>query len=487
MLLTVLQSKLLKWRRIVRNLQMKNILAAQNVEAAAIEKQKELENSNIALNDLLAKNKLLEEKNFELQEEMNALRQRSDRDKKEFKKYTISEFAADMVCVADDIRRAIETVPKEQLSANPALNSLVEGFEVTEQSFLTVLNRHRVTRFDPLGEPFNPHLHEAKSAVSAPDLPVNTVVQVIHAGFMIEERLLRPAGVVVAQDGAATQPEAQQGEDYQASPALSDAAGLEQYTLQVDVSERSSSVLHKPVIAGAEGIPATHHPIGAAPNDEHHSTPEHWHINHGRLFLHESLGTPRDRAENPSNDLYASEQNWPSLSGQEASDEAMEISPTSEPAKAIEDAQERTKAVRDAFESKNYAEAARLQESIAAAMRLTETADKGKPGRGTLDALLNLSWYQLCAGQYDTVIATADQAAAIRKDYISIDTNRAHALMLKGSTDEAKIIYNKHRGKETRNKKTWDREVLDDFSELELANIKHPLMDDIRSAWAIES
>jgi hypothetical protein len=78
-------------------------------------------------------------------------------------------------------------------------------------------------------------------------------------------------------------------------------------------------------------------------------------------------------------------------------------------------------------------------------MRLTETADEGKPSRGTLDALLNLSWYQLCAGQNDTVIATADQAAAIRKDYVSIGMNRAYLLMLKGSTNQAKIIYNKYR------------------------------------------
>ena len=56
-----------------------------------------------------------------------------------------------------------------------------------------------------------------------------------------------------------------------------------------------------------------------------------------------------------------------------------------------------------------------------------------------------------------------------------------------GSKDEARVIYNKHKGKETRNKKTWDNEVLDDFYELEQANIKHPLMDEIRSAWAAES
>lgn len=411
---------------------MKNTPAAQNAEGAATGKQNELENLYVAFNSLLAENKSLEKKTLELQEEINALRLRSDRDNQESLKYAISEFAADMICVADNVRRAIEAVPKEQLGANPVLDSLVEGFGITERSLLTALNRYRITRFDPLGEPFNPHLHEAKSTVNAPDLPGNTIVQVIHAGFMIGDRLLRPAGVVVAQAGAGTQswdgatPEARYAADYR------------------------PSVLHKPVITAAEGA-------------------------------------LREGAENQSNYIYPSEPNRPSLSGQEAVHEAAEISLTSDPAKVIEDAQEAITAVNGAFESKNYAEAARLQERIAAAVRRTETAAEGKPGDGTLDALLSLSWYQLFAGQYDAVIATADQAAAINEDYISIGINRAHALMLTGFTDEASVIYNKHKGKETRNKKTWDNEVLDDFAELEQANIKHPLMNEIRSAWAAKS
>jgi molecular chaperone GrpE len=461
---------------------MKNTPAAQNAEGAVVDEPRDLESLYSALNGLLAENKSLEEKNLELQEEMNALRLRSDRDKKEFEKYAISEFATDIICVADNIRHAIEAVPKERLGAIPALNSLVEGLEVTERSLLTALNRHRVTRFDPLGEPFNPHLHESKSMVSASDLPANTVAQVIHAGFMIGERLLRPAAVVVTQAGTAASqasesaaatdqtcdntinipnaaPAAQRAADCLTSPAFLNAAGLVRYALQADVCERGSSVMHKPIMTAAEGSPAANHPVCAVLNGKSHSMPEHGSI-------------------------YAFERNWPSLPDEEAACEATEISLTSDSAKAIEQAHKRNKAVNDAFDSKNYEEAARLQEKIAAAVRRIETAAEGKPGDGTLGALLSLSWYQLFTGQYDTVIATADQAAAISKDYISIDTNRAHALMLMGSTDEASVIYNKHRGKETQNKKTWDSEVLDDFAEMEQANIKHPLMGEIRSAWA---
>jgi tetratricopeptide (TPR) repeat protein len=205
--------------------------------------------------------------------------------------------------------------------------------------------------------------------------------------------------------------------------------------------------------------------------------------------LHKPVITAEGAPPEPEivpNYIYALDWDSPSSPGQEAAYEAAEISLTSDLEEAVEDAHQRTEAVNDAFESKNYAEAARLQETIAAAVRRTETGAEGNPGDATLDALLSLSWYQLAAGQYDAVIATADQAAAIREDYISIDANRAHALMLKGAADEARFIYSKHKGKETRNKKTWDNEVLDDFAELEQADIRHPLMDEIRSAWAVK-
>ena len=136
--------------------------------------------------------------------------------------------------------------------------------------------------------------------------------------------------------------------------------------------------------------------------------------------------------------------NWPSKIEVEPNGEALEISLTSDLAKAIEGAQKRISSASEAFESKNYAEAVRLQEGITAALRHAESVADGKPGYGTLNALVGLSWYQLFAGQYDAAIAAADRTAVISKDLISddtsrtralmvIDTNRAYALMLKGS------------------------------------------------------
>lgn len=143
----------------------------------------------------------LKDKNLRIIAEMENLRRRTERDKSEFAKYAISEFARDVVGVGDNIRRAIEAVPKEAIVADPALRSMIEGIEVTERELLKVLEKYQVKRFDPLGEPFNPHLHEAMTKIDVPNVPADTVVQVIHAGYMIDERVLRPAAVIVAKGG----------------------------------------------------------------------------------------------------------------------------------------------------------------------------------------------------------------------------------------------------------------------------------------------
>jgi len=222
----------------------------------------------------------------------------------------------------------------------------------------------------------------------------------------------------------------------------------------------------------------------AVAKHKHHSTPEYWRIYQGRLFLHENPDYLREWEKRPSTYIEQAEQIWPSLVDTEPTNDVTPISLTSDLAKAIEDAQKRTKSATDAFERKNYAEAIRIQEAILASVRRSETVGGGKPGEGTLKALLELSRYQLFAGRYDDVIATADQAVAISKDFLLIDTNRAHALMLKGSIEEARAVYNKHKGKDTGNQRTWEAVILEDFATLEQANIRHPLMDKIRSSWA---
>jgi molecular chaperone GrpE len=155
---------------------------------------------------LRAQSEELNDRNLRLVAEMENLRRRTERDKSEFAKYAISEFARDILTVGDNLRRAIEAVPKDAVATDPNLSVLIEGVEVTERDLLKVLERFQVKRFDPLGEPFNPHLHEAMTKVDVPNVPADTVIQTIHAGYMIGDRILRPAAVIVAKGGVVAEP-----------------------------------------------------------------------------------------------------------------------------------------------------------------------------------------------------------------------------------------------------------------------------------------
>ena len=149
---------------------------------------------------LKAENQELKDRSLRLMAEMENLRRRTERDKAEFSKYAISEFARDILNVGDNLRRAIQAVPQDAVAADQVLRSLVEGVEVTEKELVKALEKYQVKRFDPTGEPFNPHLHDAMTRIETPNVPPDTVVQVIHAGYMIGERVLRPAAVIVAKE-----------------------------------------------------------------------------------------------------------------------------------------------------------------------------------------------------------------------------------------------------------------------------------------------
>ncbi len=156
--------------------------------------------------------------------EMENFRRRAEREKSEGMKYAVSEFARDAVTIGDNLRRAIEAVQKEPLDQNPALKTLLEGMEVTERELIKVFERHGVTRFDPLGEKFDPHHHEAMIKVDVPNVPADIIVQVLQAGYKLNDRILRPAAVIVAKGGTPAKQERSQAEGSvnQASNAGSD-------------------------------------------------------------------------------------------------------------------------------------------------------------------------------------------------------------------------------------------------------------------------
>ncbi len=133
--------------------------------------------------------------------EMDNLRKRAEREKEETSKYAITRFARDVVTVADNFERAVQAVPPGAAEQDSALKSLVEGVSMTEREFLNVLERYGVKRIAPKGEMFNPHQHQAMMEMQNLDVAPGTVLEVFQPGYLIEDRILRPAMVVVAKGG----------------------------------------------------------------------------------------------------------------------------------------------------------------------------------------------------------------------------------------------------------------------------------------------
>lgn len=154
------------------------------------------------LDALMAENADLRDRFLRLAAEMDNLRRRTDREVKDAKSYAVTGFARDMLSVSDNLRRAIETLPEEaRAAADATMTALIEGVEMTERGMLATLERHGVRKIEAEGQKFDPNFHQAMFEVPNPNVPNNTVVQVVQAGYAIGERVLRPAMVGVAKGG----------------------------------------------------------------------------------------------------------------------------------------------------------------------------------------------------------------------------------------------------------------------------------------------
>ena len=149
--------------------------------------------------------------------EMENLRRRTEREIAEGRAYAITGFARDLVGVADNIRRSLDAASDAGLVSNGPAKALVEGVELTERELLKVLEKNGVKKFDPQGSKFDPHLHQAMFEVPDAKVPSGFVVQVIQPGYMIADRVLRPALVGVSKGGPRAAP----------VPSASDAAAGE--------------------------------------------------------------------------------------------------------------------------------------------------------------------------------------------------------------------------------------------------------------------
>jgi molecular chaperone GrpE len=134
--------------------------------------------------------------------EMENLRRRTEREIADARAYGISNFARDILAVADNMERALGALDAElREKADAGTKALLDGVELTERELLKVLEKHGVRKFEPLGEKFDPNVHQAMFELPDASRPAGTVAQVVQPGYMIGERVLRPALVAVAKGG----------------------------------------------------------------------------------------------------------------------------------------------------------------------------------------------------------------------------------------------------------------------------------------------
>jgi molecular chaperone GrpE len=132
--------------------------------------------------------------------EMENLRKRTEREVADARLYSIASFAREVLAVADNMHRALEAVDAElREHPNSKIQALVEGVELTERELLKTLEKHGVKKFSPEAEKFDPNVHQAMFELESVEVPPGHIAQVIQAGYMIGDRVLRPALVAVAK------------------------------------------------------------------------------------------------------------------------------------------------------------------------------------------------------------------------------------------------------------------------------------------------
>jgi molecular chaperone GrpE len=126
-------------------------------------------------------------------------RKRSERDRQDTAKFANASFARDLLSVADNLRRALSAITPESRDANPELKNIYTGVEMTERELLNMFERNNIRKVEPMGQKFDPNLHEVLFEAEVPGAAPGVVVQVIEPGYTLHERLLRPARVGVAK------------------------------------------------------------------------------------------------------------------------------------------------------------------------------------------------------------------------------------------------------------------------------------------------
>lgn len=167
--------------------------------AALAEAEKRAIAAEQRINDLTAEMAQMKDNQLRALAEAENVRRRAMRERDDASKFAVSAFAKELLQVADNLRRALETVPQEARETDDYVKNLATGVEMTERQLIAAFEKVGVRRLEALGEPFDPNFHQVVFEVANSGKPGGTVVQVLQAGYTLHGRLLREAMVGVAK------------------------------------------------------------------------------------------------------------------------------------------------------------------------------------------------------------------------------------------------------------------------------------------------
>jgi molecular chaperone GrpE len=131
--------------------------------------------------------------------EAENIRRRAEREREETSKYAITKFSRDLITISDTLSRALEAIPTEATELPEAVKNFIEGIKLTEKELISTFERYGIKKIIPQGEKFDHNLHQAMFEVESDEQEPGTIMQVLQAGYVLHDRLLRPAMVGVSK------------------------------------------------------------------------------------------------------------------------------------------------------------------------------------------------------------------------------------------------------------------------------------------------
>lgn len=170
-------------------------------EAPAAEGPSPLEQALLQISELQQQMAAVKDQGLRALAEADNVRKRALKDREDATKYAISNFARDLLDYTDNFKRAIDSIPEElKTTGDDRITNLLTGLEAMQRQLLQTFEKNGVKKIEPRDEPFNPHFHEVMFEIPGTGKPAGTIIQLVDAGYVLHDRLLRPARVGVAKD-----------------------------------------------------------------------------------------------------------------------------------------------------------------------------------------------------------------------------------------------------------------------------------------------